>query len=72
MLGDDGKPKLGDPQPMPFPQGMGRLIPGFDQGFGGMKVGGKRRLFIPWQLAYGARGRPGPDAPIPESRPSPI
>jgi peptidylprolyl isomerase len=61
VLGDDGKPKLGDPQPMNFPQGFGRLIPGFDQGFGGMKVGGKRRLFIPWQLAYGARGRPGPD-----------
>ena len=61
VLGDDGKPKLGDPQPMQFPQGFGRLIPGFDQGFSGMKVGGKRRLFIPWQLAYGAHGRPGPD-----------
>jgi peptidylprolyl isomerase len=61
VLGDDGKPKLGDPQPMQFPQGFGRLIPGFDQGFTGMKVGGKRRLFIPWQLAYGAHGRPGPD-----------
>jgi peptidylprolyl isomerase len=65
VLGDDGKPKLGDPQPMSFPQGMGRLIPGFDQGFTGMKIGGKRRLFIPWQLAYGARGRPGPDAAHP-------
>jgi peptidylprolyl isomerase len=61
VLGADGKPKLGDPQPMAFPQGMGRLIPGFDQGFYGMKIGGKRRLFIPWQLAYGAKGRPGPD-----------
>jgi peptidylprolyl isomerase len=61
VMGDDGKPKRGDPQPMAFPQGMGRLIPGFDQGFAGMKVGGKRRLFIPWQLAYGAKGRPGPD-----------
>jgi len=61
VLGEDGKPKKGDPQPMAFPQGMGRLIPGFDQGFAGMKIGGKRRLFIPWQLAYGARGRPGPD-----------
>lgn len=61
VLGPDGKPQLGDPQPLTFPQGFGRLIPGFDQGFYGMKVGGKRRLFIPWQLAYGARGRPGPD-----------
>jgi peptidylprolyl isomerase len=65
VMGDDGKPKLGDVQPMAFPQGMGRLIPGFDQGFYGMKVGGKRRLFIPWQLAYGAKGRPGPDAAHP-------
>jgi peptidylprolyl isomerase len=65
VLGDDGKPKLGDPQPMSFPQGMGRLIPGFDQGFYGMKIGGKRRIFIPWQLAYGARGHPGPDAAHP-------
>jgi len=54
----DGKPKLGDPQPLTFPQGRGRLIPGWDQGFEGMKVGGKRRLFIPYQLAYGAMGRP--------------
>ena len=65
VMGDDGKPKLGDPQPLAFPQGMGRLIPGFDQGFAGMKIGGKRRLFIPWQLAYGAKGRPGPDAAHP-------
>jgi peptidylprolyl isomerase len=60
-MGDDGKPKLDVPPPMPFPQGMGRVIPGFDQGFDGMKIGGKRRIFIPWQLAYGAKGRPGPD-----------
>ena len=63
-LDADGKPKVG-PEPLSFPQGFGRLIPGFDQGFTGMKVGGKRRLFIPWQLAYGARGRPGPDAANP-------
>jgi peptidylprolyl isomerase len=64
-MGADGKPKMGDPEPMQFPQGMGRLIPGFDQGFAGMKVGGKRRMFIPWQLAYGTRAIPdrGPDHP---------
>src|ERR1039458_7553613 len=65
VLGDDGKPKQGPPQPMPFPQGMGGTIIGFDQGFAGMKVGGQRRIFIPWQLAYGAKGRPGPDAAHP-------
>ncbi len=65
VLGDDGKPKLGDPQPMPFPQGKGGTIIGFDQGFVGMKVGGTRRIFIPWQLAYGTREMPdhGPDHP---------
>jgi peptidylprolyl isomerase len=65
VMGDDGKPKLDAPQPMPFPQGFGRVIPGFDQGVSGMKIGGKRRIFIPWQLAYGAKGRPGPDAANP-------
>jgi len=65
VLGEDGKPKVGPPQPMSFPQGMGRLIPGFDQGFAGMKIGGKRRIFIPWQLAYGIRVIPdhGPEHP---------
>ena len=65
VMDDDGKPKLGDPQLLSFPQGYGRLIPGFDQGVAGMKIGGKRRIFIPWQLAYGAHGRPGPDAAHP-------
>ncbi len=65
VMGDDGKPKMGEPQPATFPIGLGRMIPGFDQGFTGMKVGGKRRLFIPWQLAYGTREMPdhGPDHP---------
>jgi peptidylprolyl isomerase len=61
VLDADGKPKLSDPQPIGFPQGVGRVIPGWDQGFDGMKVGGKRRLFIPWQLAYGALGHPTGD-----------
>ncbi len=65
VMGVDGKPELGDPQPFAFPQGFGRLIPGFDQGFAGMKVGGKRRIFIPWQLAYGTRDIPARGADHP-------
>ncbi len=48
--------------PIDFVQGAHRVIPGWDEGFDGMHVGGKRRLFIPWQLAYGATGR-GPIPP---------
>lgn len=63
-LGPDGKPKMGEAQPLAFPEGMGRLIPGFDYGVSGMHVGGKRRLFIPWQMAYGTRNIPDrPDHP---------
>lgn len=58
VMGPDGKPQLGEPQPLVFPQGFGRLIPGFDQGVAGMHIGGKRRIFIPWQLAYGNRDIP--------------
>ncbi len=42
----------------PFPYGGHRVIPGWDTGFEGMHVGGKRRLFVPYQLAYGERGHP--------------
>lgn len=48
-------------RPIEFPQGAKRVIIGWDQGFEGMKVGGKRRLFIPYQLAYG----PTAHGPIP-------
>jgi peptidylprolyl isomerase len=65
VTGDDGKPKMNAPEPASFPVGLGRMIAGFDQGFTGMKVGGKRRIFIPWQLGYGAREMPerGADHP---------
>ena len=42
-MGDDGKPKVGPPEPVTMPVGFGRMIPGFDQGFSGMHVGGIRR-----------------------------
>lgn len=62
IMGEDGKPKMGPPQPASFPQGRGVFIDGFDQGVVGMRKGGVRRIFIPWQLGYGTReipDRPG-------------
>lgn len=44
-------------QPFKFVQGRRQVISGWEIGFEGMKVGGKRRLFIPYQLAYGEQGR---------------
>jgi uncharacterized damage-inducible protein DinB len=44
-------------EPLKFTQGRRQVISGWEVGFQGMKVGGKRRLFIPYQLAYGEAGR---------------
>jgi peptidylprolyl isomerase len=46
-------------QPFEFKLGAGQVIPGWDAGVEGMKVGGRRKLTIPSAMAYGARGAGG-------------
>ena len=50
-------------QPFSFKLGKGQVIPGWDAGVQGMKVGGRRKLTIPSAMAYGARGAGGVIAP---------
>lgn len=49
----NGRPR----DPLSFNQGMRRVIMGWEMGYEGMRVGGKRRLIMPYQLAYGEAGR---------------
>jgi peptidylprolyl isomerase len=45
-------------EPLSFTLGAGKVIKGWEQGIEGMKVGGRRELLIPGNLAYGAEGSP--------------
>lgn len=54
--GEEFDSSWGRGRPLQFRLGTGMVIPGWDRGIVGMKVGGRRKLTIPPQLAYGDRG----------------
>ena len=54
--GDKFDSSLDRKQPFTFVLGVGQVIQGWDQGFDGMKIGGKRTILIPSEMGYGSRG----------------
>ncbi|WP_421084084.1 FKBP-type peptidyl-prolyl cis-trans isomerase [Rothia nasimurium] len=54
--GEEFDSSWGRGEPLRFQVGVGMVIQGWDQGLLGMKVGGRRRLEIPSEMAYGSRG----------------
>ena len=61
--GEEFDSSWGRGQPLEFRLGVGMVIPGWDRGIEGMKVGGRRKLTIPPNLAYGDRGAGGAIGP---------
>ena len=45
-------------EPLKFQIAGGQMIQGFDEGVRGMRIGGKRKIRVPWAMAYGEAGRP--------------
>ena len=45
-------------EPLKFQIAGGQMIQGFDEGVRGMRIGGKRKIVVPWSMAYGEAGRP--------------